>query len=634
LLSALAAEPTQDPDAFDEDDISEVVVVSATRSPSALGDAPVAVEVITRAEIEATGSESLGELLEEQPGLQIDDTVSGTAIRMQGMDPEHTLILVDGQRVLGQKDGTIDLSRFTMENIERIEIVKGPSSSLYGSDAMGGVVHIITRRPADAVEGGVHLRAGTLGRIDLSGDVGYGGPVFKHQITSGWHQADAWDLDPSDEATTASAYEQGDVSYALTAKPAADVEVTFDASYLQRRMAGVNQALTGATFDNLALVEDARAAVGGWWTPSASSKLSWRMSGSIYRAQQLNDQRGSAVGDNFADEREQLGEGSLQLDQIVGDHTLSVGVDGLHQDITSQRLVDGKGARLRGAVFAQDLWRVGGEDRLHGTISPGFRVDVDSQFGVAPTPRIATALVKDATTVRLSVGTGFRAPNFRELYLDFENPGAGYVIAGTPDLRPERSTNLNASVAWAKDHADTSFQLYRNDISNLINIGTIDQEAGSDLLFGYVNIDRAVTQGLDAQIRWRPDPFVLEVGYAYTDARDKARGRRLEGRVPHRLTGSAKARLARGLSARTQVGIASPRPFYVDANGDGIEENTPTPSRVTLDARAVYKTGAMELFAGIDNIFGVGQQTLAPTIPRFVYAGLNLRGRADTDGGS
>lgn len=628
-LLAQAQDPVPADVSPDEEEVDEVVVVTATRSPSALGKAPVAVEVVTREELEATGAESLAEVLEEQPGLMIEDTLLGTAIRMQGMNPEHTLILVDGQRVLGRKDGVIDLSRFALDNIERIEIVKGPNSSLYGSDAMGGVVHIVTREPEQQLSAGLHMRGGTLGRVDITGDVSVGDALATHRVTAGYHQSDPWDLDPTDEATTSSGYHQTDVSYALSVKPDDDARMTLNASYMQRRMAGVDQTITGATLDTRQTIEDARAAAGGWWTPHANTKLSWRLSGSAYRAQQLSDQRGAIAGDNVTDEREHLGEASVQLDQVIGSNTLTVGMDGLHQDITSTRLSDGKGGRQRWAVFAQDVWGIGDDEGVHGMVSPGFRLDVDSQFGIAPAPRLATALFFGDFTVRASYGTGFRAPGFRELYLDFENPGAGYVIAGAADLAPERSRNLNASVSYATKPFDMSLQVYRNDIQDLITIVTVDQPDGADLLFTYANVAEALTQGIDAQVRWRPDPFMLELGYALTDARDKRLNRRIEGRVPHRLTGSTSVEMVDRLTVRAQAGYSSKRPYYVDENGDGAVETLWLPDRLTVDGRVSWKDGPLEVFGGVDNLFDVGQHTLAPTVPRFLYAGFTVRSSGD-----
>lgn len=625
---AVAQEPPSDgPPAWDDlDDVDDVVVVTATRSEAPVRQAPVAVEVITRAEIEATGAETLGELLEEQPGLQIDDTVTGVAIRMQGMDPEHTLILVDGQRVLGNKDGVVDLSRFALENIERVEVVKGPSSALYGADAMGGVVHIVTRKPPPATEVGLHLRAGTLGKVDGSADVSTGSKDLRGRISVGWHQADAWDLDPSDPATNSSAYRQGDVDVRLSADPSADAHLDLTASYMQRRMDGVSSTAFGAVIDDEAIIEDSRAAVSGWWLPAAKTKISARLSGSVYRAQVIADQRGGTSLDTIADDRENLGEASVQVDQGAGDHFVTVGLDGLVQDLSTERLATGKGSRQRIALFAQDAWGVTeGDWKL--SIVPGARIDVDSQFGRAITPRLATALIGEKASFRLGAGSAFRAPSFRELYLRFENPGVGYVVEGSEELRPERSVNVNGNVELApRKGVWLTLSGYHNHIRDLILVGTADSEPGALQVYEYVNIARARTTGWDAQVRLRPDPLELELGYAFVDAVDLDLERELEGRVPHRITGVVGVELPADVHVRAQGGWSSPRPFYV-LDDAGEEIRVDQAARFTTDLRAVWKAEPLEVFAGVDNLFDSGGNGFLPLVPRFVYAGLNFRAR-------
>jgi outer membrane receptor for ferrienterochelin and colicins len=115
---------------------SRTIVVTAARTEQAVGDSAVATQVIRRDAIEASGAENLAELLEEQPGLQVLRSfggAGGAGVTMQGLDPKYTLILVDGQRATGRINGTLDLSRFPAEDIEQVEIVKGPGSALYGS---------------------------------------------------------------------------------------------------------------------------------------------------------------------------------------------------------------------------------------------------------------------------------------------------------------------------------------------------------------------------------------------------------------------------------------------------------------------------------------------------------------------
>ena len=111
-------------------------MVTGTRTAHDQDDAPIATDVYDRQTIEDTGAENALEVLEETPGVQIDRGVGGAGVMLQGLDPKYTLILVDGQRVTGRKDGTIDLSRFPADDIERIEIVRGPGSVLYGADAL------------------------------------------------------------------------------------------------------------------------------------------------------------------------------------------------------------------------------------------------------------------------------------------------------------------------------------------------------------------------------------------------------------------------------------------------------------------------------------------------------------------
>lgn len=135
-------EPALDAEALPE----ARTVVTASRSPERLEDSAVATEVITRSDILASGARDASELLAAHPGLQVVQTFAGATVQLQGLSPEYVLVLVDGERVAGRVAGSVDLSRLSTEDIEQVEVVKGPSSVLYGSDAVAGVVNLITRR--------------------------------------------------------------------------------------------------------------------------------------------------------------------------------------------------------------------------------------------------------------------------------------------------------------------------------------------------------------------------------------------------------------------------------------------------------------------------------------------------------
>jgi outer membrane receptor for ferrienterochelin and colicins len=139
----------------------EVIVVTGTRSETPLAASPVTTEVIDRKRLEESGVQTVSEALTLRPGLWIDHSVAGTSgITIQGLGPQYSLILVDGARQIGRTDGDLDLDRFGIADIEQIEIVRGPSSALYGADALGGVVNIITRKPKDG------FVLDTVGQID------------------------------------------------------------------------------------------------------------------------------------------------------------------------------------------------------------------------------------------------------------------------------------------------------------------------------------------------------------------------------------------------------------------------------------------------------------------------------------
>ncbi|MEN9795130.1 MAG: hypothetical protein RLZZ150_107, partial [Bacteroidota bacterium] len=153
--------------------LKQQVVVTGTRNEVRLKDSPVRVEVIGKDRIAATGMTDLGDLLKEQPGLLISGTVR-SGVQMNGLGPDYTLILIDGQPVIGRVAGVLDLSRISVGNIERVEIVKGPMSSMFGSEALAGVINIITKRPSDGINGSVMLQGLTRGPLEARVEGGVG----------------------------------------------------------------------------------------------------------------------------------------------------------------------------------------------------------------------------------------------------------------------------------------------------------------------------------------------------------------------------------------------------------------------------------------------------------------------------
>lgn len=617
--------------------------VVGSRTDVSEAEAAGNVEVIDRERIEQSGVRDLGEMLEEYPGIMVSRSFRGDEILMQGLDPEYVLVLVDGIRVPGRIGGAIDLGRFSIEDVESVEIIRGPSSALYGSEAIAGVINIRTRRSTEPFELDLaSMAGGGAGAVaDATGRTGFSEGPVSARLSGGFHYADAFRLPPtadelmlpeSQRATAGSERLQwqlgGDVRWAPDDSTDFDLRV----DYVSRRLSGVDRSAGGAVFDRVQLADQLQAVIGGSYRAGRTRVRTW-LSYSYFREQYLNDQRDSSALDDVQDNLEQLGEMNFQLDQPLdflsesGDHRLTVGYNALFQELSSERL-DRDGRRVRYSAFLQDDWTILDENEMLFVAVPGVRLDVDSQFGTQVSPKLALRFDPvPQLTIRASYGRGFRAPSFQELLLRFENLTVGYLVIGNPDLGAEVSGSLQVGLEWSPiEELRFSANFFRNDIENMIATVTVE-DAPSGMLFSYANIANAYTQGVETLVAVRPvEPLVLQASYVLTDAVDAAANRQLEGRATHRITGYISFDHEEWeLGATGRIAATGERPFYSDGNGDGVEETTFAPWFAQCDLR-VWKnlTEHFEMFVGVDNLFDVGG-TFISVRPRTFYGG--LRGR-------
>jgi len=600
-------------------------VVTGSRSVEHVRDAPVAVEVITRRDIEASGARDIAELLSGRPGVEVITGFAGAGLRLQGLGPEYSLLLVDGERVSGRVDGQLDLSRLSTDNIEQIEIVKGPSSVLYGSDAMSGVVNIVTRKARRPLGAEARVSYGGLRQLELEGSGEGRGERWGLRLGGGYRRRDAYSLDPSRVSTSGSDLD----SYRYSGRGEFRVSERFQleakAEGNRKVQRGVDGLDTGAVIDRASQDEAFLATLLPTWELSEHTTLSFTGHYSRFRHRFVYDQRGASALDRIDETLEQLAKVGVQLNQALGEsHQLVAGVEALGEALASDRLEGGRGQRSRLSLFAQDSWRV-----VSGLVAvPGLRVDVDSQFGTVGTPRLALRFDPlQALTLRASYGFAFRSPSFQELLIDFENPSVGYVVAGNPALRPE--TSRGASVAGEARPVEGTLVwlgLFRNDLRDMITVVTLPEVAG--LRFGYDNIARATVQGVEVGWNQRlPASILVELGYTFTHARDSTENRPLPGQAAHRLTARASwRRRAWGLEASVRTALVGARPYYEDGDGDGVEETVLAPRYMTLDAQVSKDLGeVLRLFVAGNNLAGAGDARFLPIPPRSFYAGVSAR---------
>lgn len=620
--SALATAQIQGEDPND----AGVIVVTGSRRAERLDEATTRVDVIDEADIKASGAMNLGQLLAAQPGIQLTQSFAGTGVQIRGLDAEYVLILINGERVNGRLDGVLDLSRLTVDGVERVEIVKGASSALYGSNAMGGVINIITSEPQDGNSGRFMLSYGSLNAVDGTGQFSHKKGPRSLSLRGGYHRVDAWDLDPENEATTGSAFTMGDGKMLAQLELLSLGELEFRADYMQRRSEGVDQNAAMATFDRVNLVETYAMATQASLFPTENDHLNLELSYSRYRDQYLSDQRGSDALDVYENTVDQIVQGDLQWDHETRRRDmLTVGAEVIGERIETSRVQGGLSQRLRGAAFAQGEWRSSGGNLA---LVPGMRLDADSQFGLFFTPKFSGRLdLLDDLALRGSVGQGYRAPDFKELYLTFENPGAGYRVDGNAGLSPETSLQADGALTFAPNrHLSVEAGVFRTQIQNMITVALVEAVGEVDSQsYTYVNIGSALLRGAESALSiqggWGGQ---AKFSYMFLDSLDEETDAPLEGRSRHQVSTTLRYQNQdRNAGIQVRGAYYSAPSYWIYDPAQFEEVLTATPAYTLVDAR--LSKGFLEhytCFISALNLFNAGDPTYLPIQPRTLRLGV------------
>lgn len=615
------------------------VVVSASRREEEASDTAVQTEVIQRAQLEATGAQTLAEALDQLAGVEMVREATGSHVRLQGLDPEHTLIVLDGQRLSGRTGGQVDLARIAVADIERIEIVRGPGSALYGSDALGGVVHLTTRKDkrranTEGVWQGGEASGlyGSGHRRDLSGRLRVAGRSWSSEAQLGWMGRDGWDRSPDDVATQGNAFDE---LHGLLRGDWRSSKQTQWEGRLQgywRDQTGIDAADTGAVFDRLQRTTSMQVMAGPthrWDTGQLQASVQY----SLFRDRYVQDQRGSAALDSVQDSQEQVGQATLQWSQALGaTQRVTAGADLLGEWLQTPRLGRGEAQRQRVAAYAEYAWRpkIGS---VGVALLPGVRIDADSQFGQALSPKFNVKLDFGSDwTLRVGYGWGFRAPSFQELYLRFSNPAVGYVVQGSPALKPEIGRGWTAAVE-GRPHAALRLVVsgFLNQVEDLIQTGLLPGQSLGMTTYGYLNVAAAQTYGADVQLRWSVPAWKsllprLELGGSWLQAHAlDALGKPadpLVGRPRWRgFVQAALRHLSWKLDASVRAALVGQRPFLQSTSSG--EVWTQAPGYRLVEARVAWQVHPRtQLFVQGENLTDAGDVRFLTIAPRTVSVGL------------
>lgn len=619
------------------------VVVTGTRTPERSQRSTVKTDVVTREESERRGAASVADALASQPGVQVNPGAYGylgnvSPIQIQGFDLNRVLILEDGEPVIGDVGGAIDLSNLPTGDIERIEIVTGPTSALYGSSAIGGVVNIITSPPS---------RLGASGRVRLerrtrNGLLGQAGGAYR------WKRAwlgiethlfredgvarlpDRPDRQVPDRSTRLLGARAG---MSLTE----DLDVRLRARWIRDEQDGASSRIAPGigryAIDDRSQTDRYTAHVLQTWRAHDGSSLRITV-GRQWADNETASRQGSAeVGERHT-RRHRMQSAEVVSTVADGPRTWVAGARGeaerfdqridrresLSAGVAESEAVEVAPRTLgKAALYAQLQWRLASTL----TVLPGVRFETHTQYGRSATPRLAAAWIPDdAVTLRASIGRGFRAPSAKELGFAFDHSTYGYRVIGNRDLSPETSWGTNADVTVRLNPRQTvRAGVFANWVRDLIDLdlahGVPD---GGVVQYHYSNFGRARTAGGQlAMITTTPDGFRGEIAYDYLYTRDEVNRRPLGGRPPHTLTAALRARLPWSMECSARFRAVSDA--FVDTG-------TRSPGYETIDLRLSRALlGAASAYLGALNVTDTHQDPrrsgdLRPPLGRTLYVGV------------
>ena len=539
LLTTTALAQAQE---ISEEDMLNAIVVTAAGSETDVTNAPASVSVVTSEDIEKLPAQDARALLGDVPGVTFNYSGNQKKVQIRGLSERYTLFLIDGKRVNSApnvfRGNDYDSGWVPVEAIERIEVVRGAMSSLYGSDAIGGVVNIITKKAQNEWHGSLTTEV-TVQENRKSGDYGRGsfslsGPIVKDKLflkTFGSYDvrmADDEDLNPGLQsdgtplpgfAESDDKFIDGTATWLINDSHEMDFNLGFssrkeDETTLERKSVGVTHR---GEYD------------------FGSSEIK------VYGDQIYNDYgHGNKTGEmqpNTAYNFNADGKINTEVDLVVP-HKLTVGASYKYQEINDEYVLQGAGGTessvWQGALFLEDQAMI--TDRFEMTF--GTRFDNHENFGWNASPRVYGVYnLTDEFTVKGGWSASFKAPTLLENSPNWYQVSCGgscYMI-GSEDLDPEIGSSFEAGFSYDRDLFSVGLTAFRNDIkdmipfppartSDLVAALTYDNYVGlaadGNPMFTYENIDEARTMGVEASFSLRPrDDLTITANYTYLDAK-------------------------------------------------------------------------------------------------------------------
>ncbi len=487
------------------------VVVTATRNEQTIDDALASVSVITREEIERTQAADLQELLTGRLGIDIVNNGGrgkNNSLYLRGTNSAHVLVLIDGAKIGSATLGSVAFQHLPVSQIDRIEVVRGPRSSLYGSEAIGGVIQIFTRKAKKDFSANESVTIGRYRSTQITTGASMSNMDTTLSVQLGYDETGGFSAqkgnDPDDDG-----YQNTSLSATFGHK--FSNRVSLDTSFIR--------AETKTEYDSWAPTTDYEskgiqqaAAAKLKYTPAPK----WEMTFGLDQGRDESQEMANGLNtDRFDTTRDRI---YLQNDITLNDTALLVLGFDRQTDTISSNINYAETSRDNTGVFVQHQWFMQNTDILFA-----FRNDNNEAFGNKTTGNIAWGY-RLGKTMRLlaSYGTAFRAPTFNDLY---------YPVSGNSGLSPEESTSSEIGISGNQHWGNWNLNFYHTNINNLINwaCATNCDDAGG--IWQPFNIGKARIRGLEAGMMTRVQEWTIASTLSLVDPKDVNTGNKLQQRA-------------------------------------------------------------------------------------------------------
>ncbi|MFN3307143.1 MAG: TonB-dependent receptor plug domain-containing protein, partial [Candidatus Kapaibacteriota bacterium] len=465
---------------------SKEVVVTATRTEKELLSISIPMSTYIYEDFKLVEAKKLDELLLELTDIPLVDD-HGRGVQLQGLDPDYTLLLVNGEPMVNRTGGILDISRLSVGNVARVEIVKGPSSSLYGSNALAGVINLITEEPQNPTEFNLYCKFGSFNSYDIIGELQqqlfedkFSFTLFAHKF-----KTDGFKLNPNTVGKTIPSLTNYSLQMESFYNIASRSQVRFSIKTNIENEFN-NYLAKSDTIDSRSHVRDVSGYV--FYKNTLNDKFNYEFRAYFSTFETRTDDRywnTNQVYDEYKF-RQDLFKTELQTNILLSSSNyLTIG-GGLWSEIAKSLRISGeKESNLLFYLYAQDDINLFNKLNIIGS----FRIDDHSEYPLEFNPKLSASYkFTENLVARASVGTGFKAPNFEELYLDWTNPMAGYSVFGRtyiidgikklqeqgqiallliapdslPILEPEKSLSFDFGMNYSTNRLFVKLNFFRN----------------------------------------------------------------------------------------------------------------------------------------------------------------------------